>query len=140
METSAASVDAEPSAAPEPAKVVAGSPVAIIEALYERRHEIRTLLVATIDEEQTTEVVWNRPATPSHLSHLMRIANVKLDRLYTRGMYPAQEPAGPVAGVQGNNRATLPPAIQRQVAKAQKRIKKAQRQDKILNPHRKPVS
>lgn len=138
METPAETADAEASAAPEATKPAAGSPIAIIESLYERRHEIRTLLVATIDEDQTAAVEWNRPSTPSHLSHLMRIANVKLDRLYTRGLYPPPEAPGPVAGVQANTRA-LPPAIARQVAKAQKRIKKAQRQDKVLNPHRKPT-
>ena len=106
METPEAAPADAPASALEssPPAAIAGSPAALIEALYERRYAIRTLLVASIDDEHNAEVAWNTPATPSHLAHLLRMADVKLDRLYLRGMFPPREPAGPVAGVPAHNR------------------------------------
>lgn len=128
-----------------PAETPAPKPngaAAIIDKLYARREKVRTVLIATIDEDNNAEIAWNSPATPSHLAHLLRMADIKLDRLYIRGMYAPAETAGPVAGVRGNNH-PLPPKVQQAVAQAQARVHKAhrkkgakERQDRLLNPNR----
>lgn len=132
-DVSASALESSPAASPR-------SPAAIIEALHGRRDKVRTLIVCTIDDEHNAEVVWNGPPVPSHLAHLLRMAEVKLDRLYARGMFAKDAPPGPVAGVQGNAR-QLPPKVAQAIAAAEKRVHKAKaskaRQDKALNPHRK---
>lgn len=114
--SSAAAAPAEPNS----------SIVRMIEALYAKRHSIKTLLMVSIDDKSNTDALWSSPPNPLVMSHLWRTMNVKIDRYYARAMFPVPQPAGPVAGVKGNSHsAAVPRAVRRQMAKAEKKVKRA---------------
>lgn len=115
----------QPAAAPTAHELPRTSVVHMIEELYAKRDKIRTLIIGTIDSEHAADVAWSMPPSPSSLSHLLRMMDIKLDRYYTQGMFRAPSLAGPVAGVQ--RQPALPRAIRREIQKAEKKVNKAQK-------------
>src|SRR5262245_28519605 len=98
---SAAPAAADPPAATTPPSTAA----AMLEALYEKRSTIRTLMVAYVDDKGQTRVDWSRPFAGPAITHLQRMMDVRINRHYERQMF-GTEVQGPVAGVKASPQGT----------------------------------
>ena len=97
----------------------------LITKLYERRAKIRTVVICAIDENGKSTAEFTSPMNPPVLSHLLRTANVKLDRYYSSAMFPQSPQIGPPGGVRKSPvQEQVPRHVRRMVEKAQKKINK----------------